>query len=389
MKNRFTLFLLLFTVVISSAQSKFTKIKDYPVQLLIPFNDHGKWGYADTSGTIRVKPHFKQTGSFNSIHVNNKRHTMADVTTKYGENLLTENMKLIFPKKSHILEITDFKKKRNSYKSFYLLEQKGKIGLMDLEGRVLVPMEYDSAFYIYNSLFFKKAEEMFYKEFNSMYETMIETDITSLQKNIYYPEDSHRSFPVLLAEDKRGNLSLIKFGNREDFPRDQLGQLQPFDKMKIPGEPDFVDASVYVLYSIKPASSLSSDLRSQVDEVIRVYDYSSSWFRNKYGFTQLILAKKNGKLGIIQEAGKEILSFQYDEIIMEERGTQAVLHKDGKKGIKLFLTHYPTIEPKYDSFEFARSLPVSSSWSFAVFKIELDGQIGYVGENGVEYFDFD
>jgi len=94
-------------------------------------------------------------------------------------------------------------------------------------------------------------------------------------------------------------------------------------------------------------------------------------------------------MGVLNEEGKVILPVIYDNIEFLKNGTQAKLELDGKVGRKLFLSHYPTLEPKYKELRNARSLRVTKRWSFALFTVIIDGQKGYIGENGVEYFDLE
>jgi hypothetical protein len=129
---------------------------------------------------------------------------------------------------------------------------------------------------------------------------------------------------------------------------------------------------------------------NQDDGTIFTHRYRGDKIQTKYGFSSLSLVRKNGLLGVVDNNGKVILDFKYDEIIFDEYFSRADLYKNGKMGLKIIFTHYPTIAPKYDKLTtYERSLRVTKSWSFSYCKIKLNGQYGYVGENGVEYFDFD
>lgn len=94
-------------------------------------------------------------------------------------------------------------------------------------------------------------------------------------------------------------------------------------------------------------------------------------------------------MGVVNENGEIILPFIYDEIVFTDTNTEAQLYLNGKEGRKIFFSHYPVIEPKYDSILPHEILRVNNNWNFGVFKVKIGNNEGYVGENGVEYFRFD
>ena len=99
----------------------------------------------------------------------------------------------------------------------------------------------------------------------------------------------------------------------------------------------------------------------------------------------LFIAKKNNKVGILKNGDVEIIPFNFDEIkYYDSRIAITIINK--KYGCKIFNTVYPYIENKYDDFNYAFQLDVKSNWIFLVFKVLKNNKIGYVGENGVEYF---
>jgi hypothetical protein len=60
--------------------------------------------------------------------------------------------------------------------------------------------------------------------------------------------------------------------------------------------------------------------------------------------------------------------------------------RNKKLGMVMFFTTYPPIDNLYESITQMRNLSVSKSWSFGILKVTKNGKVGYVGENGVEYF---
>lgn len=85
----------------------------------------------------------------------------------------------------------------------------------------------------------------------------------------------------------------------------------------------------------------------------------------------------------------EDLPFKYDFIDIDYENGLFYLLKDKKMGVFIHGSSYSIIEPKYGLISFHSKLRVSKKWTFALFSVKSNGQEGYIGENGVEFFNFD
>jgi hypothetical protein len=108
---------------------------------LIPYNDRGKWGYCDTLGNLVYKPTFQEASFFYPIMLGGQRKQMANVITKWGENRMLVSGELLLPRKMDYQR--SFYSKTTSNTTF-LVREKGKYGIYELNKGMIVPAEYDS-----------------------------------------------------------------------------------------------------------------------------------------------------------------------------------------------------------------------------------------------------
>lgn len=99
---------------------------------------------------------------------------------------------------------------------------------------------------------------------------------------------------------------------------------------------------------------------------------------------------ENNLLGIVNEKNETLLPCIYDDIEFFGGGRYAHLHKKGKVGIKDFFGTYNTLEPKYESIGYdILTITGNNSAKFNLYTVKVSGQNVYVGENGIEFFNFD
>lgn len=343
--------------------------------MLIPYNDRGDWGYCDTLGNLVYKPSFKEASFFYSSTLGDQRVQMANVTTKWGENRLMATGKLLLPKK------LDYQ--RGFYtttdpNTTFLVIKKGKYGVYDLNEGMILPAKYDSlcAKCEYSSwVLLKKEGEDAYRRYNPETRELEEQQYVKLGRYLH----RYSSFDIATTTD--GLHYRLKEGELLQVTDEVLATYTNDENTFMDVAADWDGASSYRWRGPKPSAE---DMK--VDRILELKDYSRLSYIDKYGFKRIIIAELDGQVGILNEKGEEILPFQYDKITLEDSETQVILEKDGKLGRKLLFTIYPTIEPRYDKLYERARLRANAYWSFAVYYVELDGQKGYVGENGVEYF---
>ena len=125
-------------------------------------------------------------------------------------------------------------------------------------------------------------------------------------------------------------------------------------------------------------------------EIITVYDFHlrlRKYYAKSAKNNVLFLVKKGEKYGLLRRDGKEILPVDYDKIEPYQYQNNILsIEKKRLKGIKILNTPYPEIPAKYETIQSIRRISVNAGWSFMVFQVTWEGNTGFVGENGVEYF---
>lgn len=333
---------------------------DYDKEFLIPFNDHGKWGWSDTLGVLASTPKFDSTGFFfesESFYFAKVRNGKIATDYIYGYGLASpadHSAGYLF--ESILL---------NNHFSI-IKDLQGNYGLFDFKNqKVIVPSDYANYAVDYVAggfvVFSNEGEKvMQYSIKTRKFKSIPFQSISEFHGegvDIIYDKGDGKSYirtekggfeEVMLPDENSGV-------TREGFYDENRSNYQPLSKWDI-GRP-----AEGVVYS-------TVDLgKNRKFEVIR----------NK------------GKFGLYDSHLKEYLPCAYDFIDIDYVNGAFYLFRDGKMGVKLVGTHYPTIEPEFDFITYYKSLPVSSRWSFWLFEATINGHKAFVGENGVKYYRFD
>lgn len=356
---------------VDSAWTPTTK-GDINYLLLIPFNDHGKWGWSDTLGNIVIQPKFKQARFFYQTVVENKVYYNASVTTHGGRNLFTAEKGLLVPESYELLRSID----QHLPSGRQLVRNTDrKYGLyLSATERLITKTFYDTVSWEAISrdvILLKNRSDKTYMMYSPDKKRMVKTDIVQVRE-VYVKKGAYANH-IALAMHKNGKYSKTSDGKLTPYAIDAdiASQLEEED-----GE--WIGVALEEAYQRRGSSKVPTTI-----------DFSRNPSAQKYGFQKLVLQKQDGKMGVVNENGEIILPFIYDEIVFADTNTEAQLYLNGKEGRKIFFSHYPVIEPKYDSILPHEILRVNNNWNFGVFKVKIGNNEGYVGENGVEYFRFD
>uniref|UniRef100_UPI004048470D WG repeat-containing protein n=1 Tax=Flavobacterium sp. TaxID=239 RepID=UPI004048470D len=125
MKKLF-LFVLLSTVFSYSQNSE-----------LIPFVSASKWGFSDQAGKIMIQPVYDSVGFFNTSSVGVKYLTFAYVYQNKKMGVIDTQNKILLPITYQNIKNID------ETLHFIAINEAGKSGLVSNENRVLIPFEYD------------------------------------------------------------------------------------------------------------------------------------------------------------------------------------------------------------------------------------------------------
>ena len=347
---------------------------------LIPFNDHGNWGYSDTLGNQLIKGQFKNASGFYKLRIGDTLHYVSNVETEYGKNLFSLHHGLLLPYASKIKSWNshDFEE-NNINKRIYILNSDGKKGLYHFQFKYILAPIYDTIIACgsqkINYLIKRNKADSTYNLFDPSSGSIFKTDISSV--SIYKEKKKFKR--LFLARHLDSTYSIVDNNGLTSTSLDTIKEMEHYMPKSYSPRGDAL-TSIKEDLKVKPSFG---------GELINYVHYRKLPKNGLPGFKSLYIVKKNDAMGIVDETGRVVVSFSFDNIKFIGRGQEAILIKDDKFGRKLFTCEYPIIQPKYDKLSVGGYLSVNSNWAFAYFKVEVNGNMGFVGENGVEYFNFE
>ncbi|WP_426278854.1 hypothetical protein ACN9MN_06390 [Chryseobacterium sp. S-02] len=382
MKKLTLLFLLVTTQIFAQKNKK---------EILIPFREKNLWGLSDTLGKIKVKPFANEIVQFsvgkkynakyiiikegktsvidenlNELLSDNKYDAM-QVSGDYDEIIVFKNgnMGLYKSKKELIAPI--YSKIKFTKNSSYIVEKNNAEGLINSKGILVIPVEYQDVF-----------------------ESWVKDDLENPQF-VWVAEN--RSVRTKFYDEKiKINTEEKKLGSGEIYTQEGFGYtqqkkhddsikdilLKKYDDVTIPLRKNYA-------YVIKKGMHGVVDLKSMREIVKPIYDSQLEYVSEDKG-SRAFIGVRNGKYGMILENNVIKAPFEYDSI-KEDYGNFYITIKGNKKGLLILNSIYPIIPAKYLKIKREEPIPVNDHWQFGIFRVETEnGNFGYLGENGVEYF---
>jgi len=262
---------------------------------------------------------------------------------------------------------------RSWYEKIRLVTKKNKLAIFTREGKQLTDFKFDSlaeSFDDYSDLY---SSGKLFEVSNTDGKI---TPVTEVRKPENY-EESLVFFEEPVAEQEEVP--------QQPVPQEFIDRItQNYELDSMPRFPIKHDgrAEIYQVYRGGKMGYYFRDdrqmMKPQYDALYELWQATSNTFQ--------MIAVRNGKYGVIDEAEKVIIPFEFDKIVGLSPSF-IYTTKQGKQGVWIFNTVYPPIKNSYDEIKFVIRFLVSSRWSFLVFKVRKNGQWGYVGENGVEFFE--
>jgi hypothetical protein len=365
-------------------------------QILVPFRSGAKWGYSDTMGRIKIKPRYDTVSLFDYDLVYKEGHVIAEgrlngkpiILNEKGAVVVPpnyEDIKLIYGSEAPTFAISKNNKfglfangkelfapisdwLANPYPGLYEVRVNGKSGLINNKGQAVLPFIYDhirmeqsrtAGFMDWQCINYgKEAEKRTIKLPQENWLSQRVPDVETLADFIT-ADDWDKA--VGLAKKQYGIDSVQLINNIGIiYKSGTTGVFLPKESEKI-----FLFSKPYTITSVKYFS----------------FSSRNSWNKNSMVY---IIAGVNSKYGIINEREEQILPFNYDSI--EEKDGLFLLKQNGKIGFFIWNTVYPVIQPAYDEYLWSQYILVNRGWRFTLFKVIKNGRVGFVGENGVNYF---
>lgn len=362
-------------VLICSFSSLFAQ-DTYRPELLIPYNDHGKWGFSDTLGNIQIEPQF-ESASFVTAY----RGFHYCFVSRGGEFVYyIVNKGVVAPLgcKADWFFYDLFLQEKN----LSVISKNDKYGLFNYATQqVLIDVEYaakalDSKL---GFIYFSKAATG-----NAAKDKM-----TILCYDVNSGKSSQLEYIEVVSKRVRGRngpTDVVLFRNHKN---------QWFERTE-DGWEEFAYSTVVFLNEKDPRITVEVPLPREASRYSQVPIYRleesdsatiySSIEIGDYNYFQVM--HKSSGFGLVEDTST-VLPFSFDYIDIDYDNGFFYLLLNKKMGAHIPFTPYSTIAPKYDLISLEKMMKVHSKWQFAIFNVKTNGQIGYVGENGVEYFNHD
>ncbi len=156
---------------------------DVHPNVLIPYNDHGQWGYCDTLGNIQIKPQYEAARFFYAKTINEEETHLSTVYTKHGSALLKSNGNLLLPKKAY--RVKNLSTSAAPKGTVYLAQRKGKYGIYQLDEGWLVKPQFDSLYprSYHNWTLFKSDKDATFSRFNLETLQLESTEIVEVKEH--------------------------------------------------------------------------------------------------------------------------------------------------------------------------------------------------------------
>jgi len=362
---------------------------------LVPYRDADKWGYADTLGQIIIPCKYQEANLFDYNETSPQLPAAAIVKLDGRLMAINENGNILVPPKYESITINH----THDGLSFIVENKFGKKGVYQ-NGKELIPCIYEQITPDANDSYLVQKNDL-YGMINSSGKVIVPVMYEDVLANT-----SHPNSMVQWTAAKRGmkktftdkQVDEISFASSPRITWDETNTDNSFPdrldnvELKYPTFEIIYNENFALLENDTQTGILFAEDSSNTPFFFsKPYKFDDFRFfpahsggRNRYDARSFFIARMENKLGIITDKEKIILPIEYDDITLE--GNIFFLKKNGRTGFFTLHTHYAPIEAKYDAFLYNYSIPVNENWQFGLFLVKQGDRIGYVGENGVEFF---
>ncbi|RAV97711.1 WG repeat-containing protein [Pseudochryseolinea flava] len=362
--------------------------------LLVPFHAKNGWGYSDTLANVVIKPEAYDSVEFFDWYALAKvyRGGKINVIDAQGKRLLKEDCESIMSHGGAVWQLVnnkmvglyDAEKRRYVLDVLYdnvqtyndkvrVVIKKQKFALFTTAGIQLTPFKFDSIADQFNDYMVayvgRKLFEINYAD----------GKITPVKKvRISEGTGDVLGFAEVAPGDEERNTATQEFVDRikREYTLDSMNAT-PIDFGGVFGSRIYV----YQVYAKGKTAYLFWNER----RIMSIkYAALSELYLDNGQFS--MIAALGGKYGVINQDEQVLVPFQYDGLHTLTPSFVYTINA-GKTGVWIFNTVYPPIKCHYDSVKLETRLNVHSRWSFVIFRVKKGNTWGYVGENGVEYFE--
>jgi hypothetical protein len=360
--------------------------------LLVPYHAKNGWGFSDTLANIVIEP-----AAYDSVELFDYwglakvyRKKKVNVINSKGKVLLKEYCDKITWKTSGEWElgiddkvgVYDPKKRRyvvdvrydevsNLTEKVKLVTQQKKLAVFSMEGKQLTDFKFDSLAAFFDDYLVAYAK-------GKLFEVNATNGKITPVKEIREPE-----YGTMYAMEE---LATFDPGiEPEPAPHEFIDRITTNFELDSMTTTPIVLGTGTEIYQVYRGGKTAYYFRHERLMMKPKFDAVLDLQQSGEGKFEMI-AILNGRYGVIDQNEKIVIPFEFDRI-HSLNSSFAYTTLKGKEGVWIFNTVYPPIKNLYDRIGFEDRLNVSMRWSFILFKVHRGEKWGYVGENGVEYFD--
>lgn len=408
-------FLIFCFCILSTSSTLLAQVGQRTGEILIPFRQKNHWGFCDTLGRIVIQPYYDSAGFFSGDRYKNPDE-LALVSKDGRQGAIDKEGNVIIDLAYDAIKIDDKNK-------FCLLELEGKKSISSLKGQIIIPPNYSYLAYdaLANGFIAGRNGKMSLRDLEGrvlapmIYDTIFTVERIASSQNLVVGMIEEKKYRIFRngkreiidpQKEPRNNIYLLPDGlweepeNEEWLTERALSIKQNLALSDIDVETYKVDGYFIVRKDQKVGLIRHDQARTipiEYDSILDVYcsdsiyegeggNYWNQCLIKKEGVCMdLFWVEKNGKFGIIDHNNEIVLPLIYDGF-KGHRLTQPILdHKLGKiyfdgKSAKI------KFECIYEALDYDRWITLHGSWIFSIYKVKKDGKWGYLGENGIEFF---
>ena len=283
----------------------------------------GKWGIAGNDGKIVIEPKYSEITNLGKDNISG--YIVQDETRKYG----------IVDYSSNVVLECKYDKMSNVYgNDLYVVTENNKQKLVNKSGETVLETGFDEITEILKN----KETGVIFKQ-NNKYGIMKTTGEIVLQPE--YEELKEAKTDILISK-KDSKYSIIDLTGAQKITQNYTNiTYQETADIYIAEKENFEADIIDNTYNVKLSGILlefNTDkgyIKIMENEETKYYDFQFNEKSEKDIFPNntLFISKKDGKYGFIDEQGKEIVPYEYDDVTQQNEFGYAGIKKDGKWGV--------------------------------------------------------
>jgi WG containing repeat len=306
----------------------------------VPFNDHGRWGYSDLKGNIKIQPQFGGAGFFSFL-----QYAEIHSTDRNYTGIIDTLGNIILPCQYKTIDYTPYFIKA-------LDTTHNQFGLYTTKGQILLKHEYEEMQLMRQYITAKKGKNQFVFKVN--HDQNIEKILSVSDAHVYleynWSEDNLEHIKVIKGEKTYYYSENGKLISKENTFGDDIQQSDLYNGYAEDGwDNNGLRESSWDIY--RGPSGLYGITyyymgREKPDSFPAEYDLLEKGFLPYpyYAENSFYFARKSGNFGIVNVYNEELIPFDFDSINLDpgpyaaassslENGINFYVKKDGLWGV--------------------------------------------------------